>query len=396
MTVQTATPDLSKASREAPVTFYVHVDQVKRNEMSLRGVRKDTDAYKVEILSSIIAEGQINPVRAQMFVDKDQGEKHPMVFLCEDEGPLFGQLVSMGPVEIVDGGHRLEAFCDIRKLIADGQLDPKDVNVPNADFIRVEYVGRIDEFARLSEQVQANMNSVDTTPGELAAQCARMVRLRPDLTYAQLAEKLHITPSRFGSYVKINKLDDKTQEMIQKGEIGGTNALKLTELPPSEVTEEIVAAAATASTQEFKELVNERRKELAEAKKAGAKVYTKPDPRPRKGADLIALFEAGPDEASRLGLDFDTIAWVVQQDEATLEKSKADWDERMLESKKKKFVSHAFRLIEASGLDISMDNLKGKSPAEIVALVEAQGGPRAEEGAKGLKALIESLKLGSL
>ncbi len=120
----------------------------------------------------------------------------------------------------------------------------------------------------LSNQIQANAISLETTPAEYANQLKRMMALDPDLTKPQVACLIRKSPGWLGDCLQLTKLLKDVQKMVDRGEIPLSNAIALARIPRS-MQRDFVERAVTMPVSKFKILAAACVKQFKEAVKQG-------------------------------------------------------------------------------------------------------------------------------
>jgi hypothetical protein len=329
-------PDVSKASKESPILIYVMLTLVEVNLKSLREVDVKHPDFIEQVLHPIMRDGQNTPVS---FIQSTKSREHPVLRMIES-GPLAGQYTVETPVELHDGRHRHRAL----QMIAADEVDPEffgeGKDKESFVFLRGEYHGELSEYDRLRLQVSYNKSKVETKPIEISSQCAKLFILNGGVEMKELAADLGINKSTLSSIMNLNRLPNKVREFIKDNKITAANQYemgRLYKLGDAVDWDDLCDKATTQSTKDFKDLCGEVKKKCSGSGK-DPNVYSAPDAKVMKGDDIIALFKAGAEKLTELGISTaaDLLAYIVQQDEKYLAKHKKDWEDRQRQRKDKK------------------------------------------------------------
>ncbi len=382
---QTEVVDLSTATEKNPIPMVIPVTLVKQHGKTLRKVNKDSDDYKVQVLGSIRDEGQRQPISLASFMDEDGNPVQPTGYIIA-ERPHKGKISTFDEVLLVDGGHRVEAHLD---LIAEGLAE--------FAYIRAEYCGVMSQEDRLIAQVQFNKNRVETTPGEIAEQCGKILMTNPGWTQEQLAKKLHMNKGTLSQLLKINRLPDFAREACSNGDINAANAIKLAQLPTDLVDTDWVDKAKTTTCTEFAQEIDDAKKAARARNTGDAKPgeFVPPSPKVRKAKDIIELYEDG-EKREELGLDFETLKYIVQQDDDTMAAARAKHEEKLASKAKGQARAHCLRSAKGFGIEFTPEEEKasGLSVEDIIARVADSDRPGAAEGAQSLTKYVAGLMSG--
>ncbi len=120
----------------------------------------------------------------------------------------------------------------------------------------------------LSNQIQANAISLETTPAEYAIQLKRMMALDPDLTIREVSCLIRKSPNWVGNCLSLANLLKDCQKMVDRGEIPLQNAYMLAKIPRS-MQKDYVERSITMSAKEFKIVAAACVKQFTEAVKQG-------------------------------------------------------------------------------------------------------------------------------
>jgi len=278
----------------------VLISDIAQNPVALRNVDRQSEDF-IHLRDSIAKQGLLNAINVRP--SKEGAEK---------------------PFELIDGLHRFMASMEAGlKEIPAQILSLNDAQV-------------------LEAQLVANVHTIKTKPVEFAKQIQRILAGKPTLTVSQLATDLSVSPGFIGERLGLLKLDKKIAELVDTDKITLTNAYALAKLPPEE-QKNFVQAATTEKPSEFVPRVQQRIKEIREANRAGksaAKVGFVPTPKLRKRSELVTELESpkivpAMIKASGVKTPIDAanliLKWVLNMDDASVEASKAKYEQRQKE-----------------------------------------------------------------
>lgn len=390
-----AVPVASEASVATPIVCYIPLKKVFVSQVSLRKADVNSEEFKDQVLESMRVEGQKEAITACLYEGGDAPSEEPVFYMIE-EGPLAGKLGTHNTVQLVDGGHRLAAYEVFHKEIEEGKSTPADINIPDLGWVRVQYVGALSLNDRLMSQVQHNMNRVETSAGDLADQCGRILGQNPHWTQIKLAKMLHINKGKLSRLLKINRLPDFAREAVMAGDINGLNAMQLANLGLDLINEKWVEDAKTMKTDEFARACTEAKK----AKKAVASGAVKsgefvaPSAHVRKAATIIEVF-SDDSQIQKLGLDKTTLAWVVQQDPATIEAARAKHEAAAGQKTERAIIKNTVRAVKNFGLVVPKE-VAAKSFEEVIQYLQTVDRPGLEDIVKSCQAFAAQVRSGAL
>lgn len=281
----------------------VPLSSIRPNPVALRGVKKDSDAYR-SVRDSIAEKGIITPISVREMTDEATQDVY---------------------FEIIDGLHRFSGACD-------NGLESVPVNVLTAD-----------EMGVLELQIVGNLVRVETKPVEYTKQLQRMMHMNPTLTISDVAAKISQSPAWVSGRLGLLKLDEKIQKLVDDNLIPIANAHALAKLPLEEQGSWAEAAASQGSG-EFVGQVNNRLKALRSERMTGrpsGPAQFAPVAHVRGKPALVAEYETpkvGPAAVAALGLTtaaegFNAgIQWALQLDAASIDLAKADFEKRQKEA----------------------------------------------------------------
>ena len=368
----------------------VPLSTVKQHGVTLRKVNKESDEYKINVLGSMRDNGQRTPIALCAKEGADGSVNHPTGYIIED-GPHAGKVAIFDEITLIDGGHRTTAAED---LVAEGREE--------FQWLRAEYNGIVTKNRRLIAQVQFNKNKVETTPGEIAEQCARILITNPGWTQEKLAKELSMNKGTLSQVLKINRLPEFARKACAAGEITAQNAINLAKLPLDLVDESWVEKAKTMTTNDFGTEVDNAKEAEKKRKRGEAKPgeFVPPMPRLRKSKEILELWGKDDGRAERLaehGLDEPTMRWLLQQDDATIRAAKVKFEEGQSKKRQNKALEHVRRSVGTFGLNL---DFKGKDKdltvEQIISLVEQSDRPNAAEGADALRTFVATLMAGGM
>jgi len=280
---------------------------INEGPVKLRPAQKETQEYQ-SLVQSIRAQGFLGSITVNQHKD-DSGKD---------------------VYEVIDGCQRLNAA--------------KDAGLTEIPCAVLKNVAKIDI---LYKQVAMNANRVDTKPAEYAAQLKRIMGLNPTMTLGELGLKLGVTASFIQARLNLLKLDEGIQKLVDEGKVTLVNASALTSLDVNE-QKNYIQQAMTSDAAEFIPLIGNRKKELAQAKKAGGEA--KPQVfeatywmrKPTEFKEALAKPEALLAKAQEAGattpLDFVVfvLQWGGNSDPVEIAARKAKYEAKIEEAKKAK------------------------------------------------------------
>jgi ParB/RepB/Spo0J family partition protein len=207
----------------------VPVSQIRENTVALRGVNRQSEEY-LGLVDSIRTKGFLGAITVRPATDKETGQSY---------------------YELVDGLHRFNAT--------------KDAGLSE---INVDVVSLNDDQV-LEAQIVANIHKVETRPVEYSQQLRRILARNPLMTEADLASRLAKSPSWVTERLGLTRITNpQIQALIDEGNIPLSNAYALAKLPEGEMAD-FLDRAMTLPPDEFVPAVNDRVKEIKEAKRKG-------------------------------------------------------------------------------------------------------------------------------
>lgn len=207
----------------------VKISEVRENKVHLRGVNRESEAYR-GLVQSMRNMGFTGAITVRQNKDPETGKDY---------------------LELVDGAQRLQAA-------KDAGLTEINVDIKN-----------LDEQGVLVAQILTNAHRVETKPYQYSDQLRRILILRPTMTEMELASSLGKSAQWIKERLQLVKIQNtKIQALIDEGKIKLTNACKLAKLPVEE-QEDWLDRAMTLSPSEFLPQADARIKEVADAKRKG-------------------------------------------------------------------------------------------------------------------------------
>jgi ParB/RepB/Spo0J family partition protein len=207
----------------------IAITEIVPNEVALRGVNKEAEDYQ-NLMASIKQNGLLNPivVRPKSVDGKD----------------FF---------ELVDGLQRFSACCD--------------AGIPEIPV----HIMKLSDAQVLEAQVLANVHRIETKPVEYSKQLQKILGCNATMTISELATKLSKSPTWVGERLGLLRLDKNIGALVDEEKINLSNAYALAKLPPDEQAA-FVDRAQTMKPNEFVPLIQQRAKEIREARRQGKKV----------------------------------------------------------------------------------------------------------------------------
>jgi ParB/RepB/Spo0J family partition protein len=301
----------------------VQLSDIRENEVALRTVNRESEDYL----------GLVDSIRQKGFLGA--------ITVREKTDPETSQIY----YELVDGLHRFKAACDAGLT---------EIGVDIVD---------LDDSETLEAQLMANVHKIETRPIEYTQQLKKILNLQPLMTEAELAESLGKSPQWIKQRLGLLKIENKDiQQLIDEGKIGLANAYALAKLPPEEMAD-FVDRAMTMPPDTFVPAVNERAKEIREAKRKGqdaGEAEFQPRAFLQKMADIKKVHTDGemaqslcaankiktPVEGFALA-----VAWVLHLDPESVAAQKQQDEERKqqrAEAKKRREVEKAAKKAETA------------------------------------------------
>lgn len=290
---------------------------VRENPVALRTVNKSNEKY-LGIVQSMKIQGFLGAITARARKDPDTGTEY---------------------FEIVDGLQRFSAAKDAG--LATINLDIVDLS----------------EDQVIEAQIMANFHRIDTRPCEYTVAMRQILTRNPMMTEVELAGKLGVSLQFIQNRFSLTKINDKEIiQLIDSGEIKLYNAYALAKLPEAE-QKEYVQRAIAEPVEKFVASVNERVKEIRDAKRKGL------DAKPQEFApvafcqNLKVIKEVLDGKSPVMGTVLNStgakdpqagflsaIAWVLHLDPMNIEIQKSEYEARQAVAKEKSAKREAERV----------------------------------------------------
>jgi len=266
----------------------VRLDSISANKISLRPPKTDDPQFQ-DLLNSVRSRGVLKPI------------------LVSDNGN--------GTYTLIDGLQRFTAAQMVNK------------EQPTRNTIKANIV-QVDSDTELELQIILNNNTVKTRPVEYAKGILRILQANPDMRQSELAEKLSISIPTMQNYLRLSKLREPIQELVNQGKMRVTNAYQLAKLPDDE-QEVYLDDSMIDDPNTFISKVEARLKQIKEAKAnqpepvgPPIKIRRMPEVRDR----YTALINSNPSGNDLVVAN--TLAWVLSQDPESVSAWKVEQEER--------------------------------------------------------------------
>lgn len=320
----------------------IAISEIRENPAALRGVNRQSEQF-LGLVDSIREKGFIGSISVRMAQDP------------ETKRPFY---------ELIDGLHRFTAS-------KEAGLNEINVDVINATDAEV-----------LETQIMMNIHKVETKPVEYSKALLRMLAMNTMLTESELAKKLGKSLAWVKERLGLTSIENPaTVSLIDDGKICLSNAYALCKLPEAEQAN-FIDRAITAAPDEFIPTVNQRVKELKDAKVKGRdaapsefapvahlqKLSVIKDEMAVSGATVFQIAQAHgiSDPKALIGL---TLSWVLNMDPVSVQAQKAKDDERRAIAKAaadKRALERAKKAAEKKMQEASELQLAVKDAAEAV------------------------------
>jgi len=207
----------------------IAIGMIRENPVALRTVNRQTESY-LELVESIRQKGILNAPNVRRKTDAETGEEY---------------------FELIDGLHRYTAAKDAGLEEIPAQILP------------------LNDAEVLEAQIIANLHVTKTTPSQFTKQIKRILTMNPLLSIAELAKNLGTSPQFIQQRLSLTKIEsEEVMKLIDDGKISLANAYALAKLPV-ENQAEFYDRAMTQSPDEFIPAVQNRVKEIKEARRQG-------------------------------------------------------------------------------------------------------------------------------
>ncbi len=322
--------------------------QIRENPVALRSVDRADENY-LGLVDSIKSKGFLGAISVRKRVDSETKEEY---------------------FELVDGLHRFNAAKDA------------GLSEINCDVVS------LDDDQVLEAQIMANIHKIETKPVEYSKQLLKILTRNPLMTEAELAAKLGKSPVWISERLNLVKIGNETiKGLINEGKIGLANAYALAKLPAEEQGD-FTDRAMTLPPDEFVPAVQQRVKEIREARRKGE------DAPPAEFQPVAYMQKVGPVKealatgeiakalVNTLGISDPieafqlALKWVLHLDPKSVEVQKAEDDARRAErdaAKQKKAIEKKAK-----------DAEKAKAKAEEAAKKAEEASAEADAAAKSM------------
>lgn len=267
---------------------------------ALRGAKVEDDDFK-NLLASVRKEGVLKPI------------------LVNDNGD--------GTYTLVDG---LQRFTAASMVLAENSNAPDSIDAK---------VIKTSSENELALQIMLNSNTVKTRPVEYAEGIMRILAHHPEMTQAEIADRLAMSQPKLSMLLKLTNLAGPIKQLVDKGDIKVTNAYVLAKLDQDD-QDQFIEAAMTDSPEVFTPKINEFIKKQRAAR-TGQTAPTGPEPKVRRKTELVDKFTNLQTQASNnpddpvLSAQVNLLAWVIQQDEDSVSAWKSEQAKQETEKNKK-------------------------------------------------------------
>ena len=284
--------------------YSIPVSEIIATDKALREVDRESASYQ-EMVDSIRQVGITNPISVRKMED--------------------------GTYELIDGRHRLA-----------GAADAGMEEIPCLIFENLT----VSEV--LDMQIIANTHKQETKPAQYANQLRRLFGAESGLKAAAIAKRIGRSVQWVTNTLRLNRLIDQAQGLIDDGDICLANGYHLAQLPQEEQIDWL-ERAITSGPDIFVPECTGRIKEIKDAARKGKSVEPtvfEPTARLRKAAILKEELVSGNQAAQSSNPDTFTeaIEWALQLDAATVDSDRAKWEERktaQAEAKKSRELDRA-------------------------------------------------------
>lgn len=234
----------------------------------------------------------------------------------------------------------------------------------------------MDESTAIEASIMANVHKKETKASEYRTGLLKMLNINPMMTEAELATKLGKSPTWIGNILRLNQIESADiMALIDGGSINMSNAYALAKLPSDEQVN-FLTEAQTMAPDEFIPLVNERVKEIKDAKRKGedpAETQFNPAEFMQKMSVIKSERESGeiadaliaetnvatPKDAFILALN-----WVLHADPFSVAEQQQKWEEKQAVKAEKKRQKDAEKAAKAKAK--AEEQLKKAAEAEAV------------------------------
>ncbi len=278
----------------------IPLNQVRESKVALRPVNRNTEKY-LQLVDSIKRVGVMNPISVSESIDPETQETY---------------------FAVVDGLHRFTASLDAGRDTIPAKVMP------------------VDETELLGAQIMANIIKIETKPAQYSAQLVKMLALKPLMTITELAGQLSQSTQWVQQRLSLHGLPDPIKELIDSGKVPLTNAYALAKLKDNDEIANFLERAQTLEPEVFVQQVNNRVKELNEARRQGRKARGEefvPTAHCQAMGDMkkemetpsevaMILKAAGLSDPTHLQAARKALEWVLHLDQFSLDKARAEWE----------------------------------------------------------------------
>lgn len=292
----------------------VPVANIRENPVALRSLNRQSEEY-LGLVDSVRIKGFMGTITVRPGKDEAGVEYY----------------------EVIDGLHRFNAAKDAGLL---------EIGVDVRD---------LDDDQVVEAQIMANIHRVETKPVEYSKALLHILSRNPLMTEADLASKLAKSPAWIKDRLGLNKISNpQIQALVDEGTIALANAYALAKLPENEMAD-FLDRAMTLPPDEFVPAVNQRVKDIKEAKRKGqdaAPVTFQPVAFFQKAKDVKDEMESGRvarELLSRTGTTDPVkafalaVQWILHLDPISVEVQRANDDARKAEREAAKAARTAER-----------------------------------------------------
>lgn len=278
----------------------VPMSSIRLPKVAMRGVESESADF-IGLVDSIKSQGFIGTISVRQLKDDQTNETF---FEVMDGSQRYGACMALGftemPVDIID---------------------------------------RTEEEVLVS-QIMMNAHRVDTKPMQYCHQILRILAIRPNTTFAELASELGKSPVWIENMLKLKNIKDKEiRDLVDKGVITLSNAYALSQLPEDE-QRAFFDQARTQDAQTFTAATKARKRELDAERRKGRSAQEAtfvPTPHLRRLNVLRDTLEnpepvmdlLSANNVSDVGEAVTwTLKWVLGLDPASVAEQRQDFEER--------------------------------------------------------------------
>lgn len=282
----------------------IPLNLIRENTEALRTQVDKADEAYLGLVDSVRKHGIMNAISVREIVDPATNET------------LYG---------LIDGLHRFNAAMDAGLTVIPAQIIAMD----DANLVEAQILG--------------NVHKIETKAVQYTKALLAVLGGNPLLTLGELAGRLSRSESWLRERLQLVKLAPDIQALVDKGDLGLTNAYALTRLPIDKQAE-LLQSALSQSPAAFVPLATNVQKEVAAAKREGRKADTvtfKPSERLQRLAairDQKDFATKTPDQSSLViaakkngvttveGAIAYALQWALHVDPETVSAEKQTWE----------------------------------------------------------------------